>query len=279
MFFTRLLTTCLCACFISHTAGAQTDSRSEDLTTSSKSDKNANSPTRLETVVVSARQEPSTLKTAPISISVVSEDVFSSTQSEHPAEVLAAAPGAWINRGSGQEQLSAIRSPVFTGPGACANFLIAEDSIPVRAKAFCNTNQLFDSHYETAERIEVVRGPNASRFGGNAMFGAVNVISPSAQQNNQVALTGSSLNYNRLDWSLQNQHAASFGSLLDDRGWRDDEQVKQQKLGFKLFGEGDRFIILPLLHPQKHPLRWTTQLLNQGTPSARIFVIMRGGSQ
>ena len=94
----------------------------------------------------------------------------------HPAEVLSQIPGVWITRGSGQEHLTAIRSATLTGAGSCGAFLFLEDGIPIRPTGFCNVNNLFEMNIEQASAVEVWRGPGSAVLGGNAMKGAINVI-------------------------------------------------------------------------------------------------------
>ncbi len=94
----------------------------------------------------------------------------------HPAEVLSQIPGVWITRGSGQEHLTAIRSATLTGAGSCGAFLLLEDGIPIRPTGFCNVNNLFEMNIEQASAVEVWRGPGSAVLGGNAMKGAINVI-------------------------------------------------------------------------------------------------------
>lgn len=96
----------------------------------------------------------------------------------HPNELLQRFPGAWISRGSGQEQLTAIRSPVLTGPGACGAFLWLEDGIPIRPAGFCNVNQLFELDSVQVEALELLRGPGSAVHGSNALHGAINVRTP-----------------------------------------------------------------------------------------------------
>ena len=97
----------------------------------------------------------------------------------HVAQALARVAGVNFARGSGQEYLPAVRSPVLTGGGACGSVLAAADGVPLRAAGFCNVNELFDAHTEAAQRIEVIRGPAQVSFGSNAVHGVVNIISPS----------------------------------------------------------------------------------------------------
>src|SRR5690606_29325869 len=66
----------------------------------------------------------------------------------HIHELGTQVPGTWLSRGSGQEHLTAIRSPVLTGPGSCGSFLFLEDGIPIRPVGFCNVNELFEVQAE-----------------------------------------------------------------------------------------------------------------------------------
>lgn len=94
----------------------------------------------------------------------------------HVSQLLFRAPGTWISRGSGQEHLTAIRSPVLTGAGACGAFLFLEDGIPIRPAGFCNVNQLFEVNSEQADAVEVLRGPGSALYGSNALHGVINFI-------------------------------------------------------------------------------------------------------
>lgn len=96
----------------------------------------------------------------------------------HIYEVGTQVPGTWLSRGSGQEHLTAIRSPVLTGPGSCGSFLFLEDGIAVRPTGFCNVNELFELPSEQARAIEVIRGPAAALYGSNAVHGTLNVLLP-----------------------------------------------------------------------------------------------------
>ena len=92
--------------------------------------------------------------------------------STHHSEIMNRAPGTMIQRNSGEESLTAIRSPVLTGPGSCGVFLFLENSIPIRPIGFCNVNELFEVNSEQASSIEVLRGPAGVVYGSGAMHGA-----------------------------------------------------------------------------------------------------------
>ena len=113
------------------------------------------------------------------SASTLDQKVVERTRASHPNELFARVPGVWITRGSGQEHLTAIRSGVYAGPGACGEFLLLENGIPIRPAGFCNINNLFEMNTEQAAVVEAVRGPASALFGGNAVHGVINAVSAS----------------------------------------------------------------------------------------------------
>ena len=99
---------------------------------------------RLEEIVVTATRQPSPALNTPLSLSSVNRDALLLLGSTHHSEALNRLPGVMIQRGSGQESLTAIRSPVLTGAGSCGAFLFLENSVPIRPTGFCNVNELFE---------------------------------------------------------------------------------------------------------------------------------------
>ncbi len=191
----------------------------------------------LDRVTVVARYRA---EARPETTTVLHADTVARVEASHPNELFARVPGAWISRGSGQEQLTAIRSPVLTGVGACGAFAFLEDGVPIRPTAFCNVNNLFELNTEQAGRIEVLRGPGAVALGSNALHGAILVAprSPSEAPSRVLTVQGGPHGYRRasttvaetdgpVQWRLDG-HAVGSGSF------RDQEGFDQQKLGAQL---------------------------------------------
>ena len=172
----------------------------------------------------------------PGAYSVIGEQQIAETAANHPAEILNTIPGVNVQMNSGQELLVAIRSPVLPAGAGQGSFLILENGIPTRAPAFGNVNALFEVHHETAEAIEVVRGPGSVRYGSNAVHGLMNFIDPEpgAQEGQTLTLSANSLQLYRADATANfttNGVANWAGlSIMDDGGWRDSSGVDQQKL-------------------------------------------------
>ena len=199
-----------------------------------------NAPTpRLETMIVSVSRHQVSLIDTASSVSLIDRESLDIISAEHINQVFNRSAGTWISRGNGQEHLTAIRSPVLTGAGACGAFLMAEDGIPLRAAGFCNVNELFDSHFEVAETIEVFRGPHSALYGSNALFGGVNVLLPVAREESRPRLTlqFAENDYRRLQYrqplAFGQQTLNILGTATTDGGYRDDSGYDQQKLSVK----------------------------------------------
>ncbi len=169
------------------------------------------------------------------SVGVVDEAALTEIRANHIHESLVRIPGVWISRGSGAEHLTAIRSAVLTGAGACGEFLFLEDGIPIRPAGFCNVNNLFEVNAEQASAIEVWRGPASAVLGGNALHGAINVLTANPNAN-RVSIEGGSHGYFQLRGHLAGEFGGHTVGLSvngsDTNGYRDNTGYGQQKLSF-----------------------------------------------
>ena len=159
------------------------------------------------------------------SASVLAADAIELTRANHPHELLARVPGVWISRGSGHEHLTAIRSGVLTGAGACGEFLLLENGIPIRPAGFCNVNNLFELNTEQAAAVEVVRGPASALFGGNALHGVVNAVTAASADGWRGSVEAGPYEYAQLrlgggseGWRVD-AHSTSSGGYRDDTGY------------------------------------------------------------
>ncbi|MEO8223801.1 MAG: TonB-dependent receptor [Gammaproteobacteria bacterium] len=131
-----------------------------------------------EEIVVTATRYPASALALAGNTTRVDADRIALLNPSHVYEIGTQVPGVWLSRGSGQENLTAIRSPVLTGPGSCGSFLVLEDGIAARPAGFCNVNELFELPTEQAAAVEVIRGPASALFGSNAVHGVINVLLP-----------------------------------------------------------------------------------------------------
>ncbi len=184
----------------------------------------------LEELVVQAQATVSVDHFAELTATILDDESINSVQAIHPNELMSQVPGVWISRNSGQEHLTAIRSGMLTGAGACGTYLLLENSIPIRPTSFCNVNGLFELNTEQAHAIEVIRGPASSRYGGNALHGVINAITITPLDVNSASFQLGSYGHSRMDVRLGNDHGGLAVNAITTDGWRDDTGFDQQKL-------------------------------------------------
>ena len=165
------------------------------------------------------------------SLSSINEKELEDLDAQHPKQIFRRSPGVWISRGSGQEHLTAIRSPVLTGPGACGSFLVLEDGLPVRPPGFCNVNGLFETFYEMATKVETITGPASARYGANAMHGVINILSKPISSENKFYTNIGPNDYKNFKIRAGNQKNLSFdGFFANNDGFRNQSGYDQQKI-------------------------------------------------
>lgn len=197
----------------------------------------------LEEVVVRGSESLAAAVGEVSALAQLDAETLVTVQPVHPDELFRRVPSVWISRGSGQEHLTAIRSPVLTGAGACGAFQFLEDGVPIRPGGFCNVNNLFEVMFDGAAGVEVARGPGAAEYGGNALNGAINVRTavPSAVR----------LRFEAGPWDYGRLFAEAGTALADGAvgvqysgvstdGWRDATGYDDQRLRLLAdFEQGD----------------------------------------
>jgi outer membrane receptor protein involved in Fe transport len=202
-----------------------------------------------EIVVTSQRRDQAMLDHAG-NIDLLDAALVDGVRHQHPYELMTRSAGVWVSRGSGQEHLTAMRSPVLTGAGSCGGFLFLEDGIPIRPAGFCNVNQLFEIATEQARSVEVIRGPGNALYGSNALHGTMNFLMPApgdrADAHGSLELGSNEFARLRVEGPIDPE-SRFFGSLMltDDGGFRDDSGYTQWKAHGKAatrFLEGDLLV-------------------------------------
>ena len=189
---------------------------------------------KLEELVVRAQATLAVDHIADLTASTIDTETINEIQAVHPNEVMSRIPGVWISRNSGQEHLTAIRSGMLAGAGACGSYLLLENSIPIRPTSFCNVNGLFELNTEQAQGIEVIRGPASSRYGGNALHGVINAITIGSKQANAVGWQTGAHRFHRFNLQVGNERARLGAHSTTTDGWRDETGFSQQKLNGQL---------------------------------------------
>jgi iron complex outermembrane receptor protein len=186
--------------------------------------------TVLETIDVSATRTDS----VPGGETRLSEKDIRETDAVHPAELTDQIPGLWISRGGGQEQLTALRSAVFTGPGSCGETLYTEDGVPIRPSGFCNVNQLIEVNTEQAGGLEVLGGAQGgSYYGANAIHGVINTLSLPLTERQSLRVEGGPYDYARTLWEQGDTDGYIALNASHDGGYVDSSGYDQQKMSLK----------------------------------------------
>lgn len=201
--------------------------------------------TALDEIVVTANRLPTRVLDVAANTSRIDTDEIERLGPTHFSDVATEMPGTWISRGSGQENLTAIRSPVLTGPGSCGSFLVLEDGMPTRPTGFCNVNEFLELPYEQAAAIEVIRGPANALYGSNALHGTLNILLPEPGESPPLGISAETGPSHFVRGSLladlatgDGAHTGVVGGLLFDHdgGFRPDSGYRQAK-GFVKFAE------------------------------------------
>ena len=193
-----------------------------------------------EELSVIATRVPTPVSLLPGNVSNLNKDKLELDNPNHIQQSLNQLPGVNFQRGNGQESLPSIRSAVLTGAGACGSLLVLEEAIPVRGAGFCNINELFDTHFEQANSISVIRGANTAFYGSNALTGSINISLP-AHGDNLFSIEGGPNGYVRsklaLSYGDQSNQEDAYGRIYltvgRDGGYRDDSGYNQQKLSWR----------------------------------------------
>lgn len=190
----------------------------------------APSAAQTDEIVVIAERRPQPLASQGGAIAALDAEDLQRIGMQHTAEVLNRLPAVNYHRGSGVENLPAIRSPVLNGGQGAGSFLVLEDGVPVRAPPFANINQIYETNLEFAARIEVIRGPGTSVHGANAVHGVLNVITPQAGPSD-ARLEGEAGSFGRARALaiVRGAHWIAGFSATHEDGWRDDAGLGLQK--------------------------------------------------
>lgn len=190
----------------------------------------------IEEIIVRSTRSEQVLNSLALSIGVINKHTIDTQNADHPAEILGTTAGANLQRGSGAEHLTALRSPVLTGGAGAGSFLYLQDDIPLRSAGFGNTNGLLGAQTELAEQMEVICGPSGPVYGANAVHGVINVITPEIETDSTASLRLSGDSQSRFkgkgSFSQSKGDQAWFAgaSLIKENGYRYDAGLDEQKL-------------------------------------------------
>lgn len=142
--------------------------------------------TVLDPIVVTVRKTHENLQHIPESITVVRRDVLMAAPFDPGAAIARDSPNVqWINRAPGQQffsirGVSSLGTPVNFSDGTVA---FSIDGVP--NSLMSASNLLLD-----VNRVEVMRGPQGTLWGSNALGGAINVVTNQPDGKRELHVTG-----------------------------------------------------------------------------------------
>ncbi len=188
--------------------------------------------TKLETMVVTATREHSSLANTAASVGILSEDLVLETNPVHSSELLNRIAGVnVVQLGSSAEgTAAAIRQPVSYGPV----YLYLENGVPTRSAGFFNHNALYGMNVSVANGIEVIKGPGSALYGSDAIGAVINLLSgqPPTEDRLNIGLEGGEDGWRRAQLRASKLNGdTGVTARLDVSeydGWRDHTTSEKQ---------------------------------------------------
>lgn len=153
----------------------------------------ANPSSEVGTIVVTGSQLPSDTRTTGSSVTVVGEQEIEDGQYRNALGALQQVPGLDIVQSGGFGG----NASIFLRGGNSEGTLVLLDGIELNNPATTNrAYNMANLTLENIERIEVIRGPQSTIYGSDAMGGVINLVSKKAQEGVHSNLTSEAGSYN-----------------------------------------------------------------------------------
>jgi vitamin B12 transporter len=131
------------------------------------------STTDLETVVITATRTPQPLDKTGTSMSVITADDLKTQQIDVVTDILAETPGLTVNRNGGVGQTTS----VSIRGAETGQTLVLVDGVRLNDPSSVDDQAILgDLLTNNIDRIEVLRGPQSTLYGSDAIGGVVNVL-------------------------------------------------------------------------------------------------------
>lgn len=169
----------------------------------------------VEGIVVTATRSKRRISETPASVSIITRSEIKASPAKTIEDLLATQTNVQLRRSApiGEGVPSDISIRGIPGALAASRTLILVDGIPTNASGtpFLIVNEV---PMEAIERVEVVRGPNSSLYGANALGGVINILTREGQgkpKGDVVAETS----YPFTAANLYDSHSGSIGKVFD----------------------------------------------------------------
>jgi iron complex outermembrane receptor protein len=242
---------------------------------------------KLEDVIIKANRLPVLLKNNPGSISVVTPSILSAVPKAIAIdEALRLTPGVRIdNQHDGERVHVSIRGQGILTERGLRGIGVILDGIPVNDPSGFAPD-LYDVDWATVDKIEVLRGPAASLYGGGGAAGVINISTSDGgpkpvggEVNQTVGSNGFSKELVQLDGTKDAANYRISYSRTDGTGYRDHQGFWANNLYEKInFKPSEKFSLAQIVshtdYFQQNPEGLSLDQLidpRQANPDARPF--------
>ena len=136
---------------------------------------------QLEEIVVTATKHEERLQDVPIAITALTSRDITSRGLAGYADILSSVPGVYYQDGGPGDTAILIRGITQGGGGTPPTVATYFGEIPMSVQGGGNLGQHGTPRFVDIDRVEVLRGPQGTVFGANALAGAIRVIPAPAE--------------------------------------------------------------------------------------------------
>jgi len=154
-------------------------------------------PIVAEEVVVTATRVETPLKEVASSVTVITAEEIEERQATELVEVLRGTPGLDVVQPGGAGSLTS----VFMRGAESDHTLVLIDGIPINDPIFNRAVDFADVDLANVERIEIVRGPQSTLYGSNAIGGVINIVTKRGEGPPVVTVSAEAGSYETLNSS------------------------------------------------------------------------------
>ncbi len=173
-------------------------------------------PAKLEEIVVTATRTEKDLAAAPGSVSVVTAREMETRNLETVDQALSALPGVYNTRTRVQDIFPQITLRGM--PGGLGRTLVLLDGSNLVDPMLGNLYGLTGIAPEVVERIEVVKGPFSSLYGGQAMGGVINILTKMPEKRELTVKSGYGTSWERGEANDDyRRFYTSYGDKFNDK--------------------------------------------------------------
>lgn len=148
-------------------------------------------------IVVTATRTESAIDSIPSSVTVITSDEIERKEAVTVVEILRDVPGLDVVQSGGPGG----NSSVYIRGGESGSTLIMIDGVQVNSPTTGSYN-LGELMSDNIERIEIIRGPQSTLYGSDAMTGVINIITKKGKGPLKWELSGESGSFNSRKYSL-----------------------------------------------------------------------------